>query len=122
MRAFKIAAITLAILSGAIIANSFYIQHICSEYAKRVDSLRLDTPERAVEEVEALFGEFKKTERIVSISVNHDDLTNIEDCFSEMIGAAKAGDLESAVTTKSRLKNSLLHLGRLSGINLDSII
>ena len=54
--------------------------------------------------------------------MSHDDLTNIEEAFAEIIGAARAGNEIGLITLKSRLRDSLEHLGRLSSINLDSIL
>ena len=103
------------LLTCAILANSFYIMKITSELS---DELEL----AAVDNYEKIAKKFQKKERYISLTVSHDDLTNIEEAFAELIGAANAGDEARLVTIKSRLKDSLTHLGRLSGINLDSIL
>ena len=74
------------------------------------------------EEAERIFDKFLKREHYISLSVSHEDLTMIEDCFCEMIGYLKVGDRDNAEVTKGRLINSLEHLRRLSGFNYDSII
>ena len=74
------------------------------------------------EEAERIFDKFIKREHYISLSVSHEDLTMIEDCFCEMIGYLKVGDRDNAEVTKGRLINSLEHLRRLSGFNYDSII
>ena len=79
-------------------------------------------PASAMAEFERLFTSFRKAEKFISITVGHDDLTHIEENFADIIGAARAGDEDALVTTKSRLIDSLGHLRRLSGISLDSII
>ena len=61
-------------------------------------------------------------ELFISLTVNHEDLTNIEEGFAEMIGCLSVGDTAGAQITKSRLIDSLEHLGRLSGFNFDAII
>ena len=74
------------------------------------------------EEAERIFDKFLKREHYISLSVSHEDLTMIEDCFCEMIGYLKVGDRDNAEVTKGRLINSLEHLRRLSGFNIDTII
>ena len=74
------------------------------------------------EEAEWIFDKFLKREHYISLSVSHEDLTMIEDCFCEMIGYLKVGDKDNAEVTKGRLINSLEHLRRLSGFNIDTII
>ena len=64
---------------------------------------------------------FMRCERYISITVSHDDLTNIEDLFSEYEAELRE-DSDDAEITKSRLINALSHLRRLSGINIDSVV
>ena len=74
------------------------------------------------DEAERIFNKFLKREHYISLTVSHEDLTSIEDCFCEMIGYLKVGDVDNAEVTKGRLLGSLEHLRRLSGFNIDSII
>lgn len=80
------------------------------------DAARLTAEAREIYEI------FKKKELFISLTVNHEDLTNIEEGFAEMIGCLSVGDTDGAQITKSRLIDSLEHLGRLSGFNFDAII
>lgn len=64
---------------------------------------------------------FMKYERYINITVSHEDLTSIEDLFSEYEAQMLAQN-DDAKITKSRLINALTHLGRLSGVNIDSIL
>ena len=73
-------------------------------------------------EAERIFDKFLEREHYISLTVSHEDLTIIEDCFCEMIGYLKVGDVDNAEVTKGRLLGSLEHLRRLSGFNIDSII
>lgn len=122
MKPVKLSILILAVLTILVYANSLYIGHITKSIAKKVESIDTDNIENAAEHFENVFDDFKKAERYISITVSHDDLTNIEESFSEIIGAANAGNLIGVKTTKSRLKDALIHLGRLSGINIDSIL
>ena len=122
MKAFKLSIIILILLTVSVYANSLYIGHTTKSIAKMVESINTDDAEIAVQDFQTIFDEFRKAEKYISITVSHDDLTNIEESFSEIIGAANAGNLVGVKTVKSRLKDALLHLGRLSGINIDSIL
>lgn len=122
MKAVKIAILILLILTVSVYANSLYIGHITDKIAVKVENINTDDIAKAASEFELAYDEFKKAEKYISITVSHDDMTNIEESFAEIIGAAKAGNTVGVITIKSRLKDSLLHLGRLSSINIDSIL
>lgn len=117
----KIAAVTLLIaVTLFVFINAAVVVEKAADYREKVAALSPES-EHIAEEVSALYDAFAKDERYISLSVNHDDLTNIEESFAEMIGAAKAGDKEQFTVVKSRLEDAFSHLGRLSGINPDSI-
>ena len=122
MKATKIAVLVFVLLFGAILSNSVMISRVTHKLAEKVDRVNSENTENAAEEYERISEQFKKAERYISLTVSHDDLTNIEESFAEIIGAAKAGNKIGLVTLKSRLIDSLEHLGRLSSINLDSIL
>ncbi len=115
MKSIKTTSVFLFLLICSILANSFYIIKITNEL-----SSELELADN--EEYREIAEKFQKHERYISLTVSHDDLTNIEEAFAELIGAANANDEARIITVKSRLKDSLSHLGRLSGINLDSIL
>ena len=122
MKPFIISISTLALLICAVFTNSFYVQNTAEEIADSVSKIDTAPSKDTLVEIEKIYEHYKYHQRIISITVSHDDLTNIENAFAELIGATKAGDGAGLVTIKSRLERSLLHLGRLSGLNIDSII
>ena len=122
MKSAKFSIAFLIFLATVIIANSLYISNVTKGLAKKVDLIDTKNTEQCAIEYKKLFSEFHKAEKFISITVSHDDLTNIEESFSDIIGAAEAGMEGYVIMIKSRLKDSLEHLGRLSGINLESII
>lgn len=122
MKAAKIATLCLIILALSIFANSLYIEKTTKRLSQMVKQADISDMEKCNEEYERIFKEFKKAERFISLTVSHDDLTNIEEGFADIIGASRAGISANVMIVKSRLEDSLEHLGRLSGINLDSII
>lgn len=85
-------------------------------------SIHKDNIIDAKNKAELIFKEFKSQETYLSLSVNHEDLTNIENSFVDMIGFLSVGDADNAMVAKSRLINSLEHLRRLSSFRLEAII
>jgi len=122
MKPVKLASAVLILIVAAVFINSICISSITRELAREVGEVDTEDTSDAKGEYERLFKKFKRAERFISITVSHDDLTNIEESFAEIIGAADAGIEATVRMIKSRLEDSLEHLGRLSGINLDSII
>ena len=122
MKTFYAALGILSLLISVIIGNSIYLKSVCSDFSKRLDEISLNSPISALPLLENLFSDFQSAEKFISITVSHEDLTNIEEGFAEMIGAARANDEETLIITKSRLIHSLEHLKRLLSINLDGVI
>ena len=105
-----------------ITVNSLVLGRMIDTVTKTVSDAEVDDTTLAETEYTEIYEDFKKKERYISLTVNHNDLMNIENSFAELIGAAKADDKESLIIAKSRLIDALGHLKRLSGINLDSIL
>ena len=122
MKAFCFSLFTLVILLALVSVNSIYIERFTNELVCKLDEIDEQSPQSAKNELEELAKEFESAEKIISLTVSHSDLTNIEEAFAEIVGAASANDSTTVTITKSRLKSALLHLGRLSGINIHSII
>ena len=122
MKSFRIAIIALILLIVSVFANSAYIKNTSEQFIAGIELINETDPDAARLELNALYKKFKKAEKIISITTSHDDLTSIEEEFSEMIGAVNAKEMSEVVKIKSRLKSSFEHLRRLSGINIDSII
>lgn len=118
----KIVAVILMILVIAFVTVNTIVLH--TQINKTIDDisgLLLDL-EGAEEKAKEIYSDYMKKEKYMSITVSHDDLTSIEDCFVEMIGFLSVGDVQNATVTKSRLISCLEHLRRLSGFNIDAII
>ena len=114
MKSVKIAAVILVLTLTAVIANAIILRNL-------IDGLTAELEEADGEEYEEVFEHFKRIKTYVGLSVDHEDMMNIELAFAELVGAADAEDEDSAAVVKSRLKYSLEHLKRLSGLNIDSI-
>ena len=122
MKVFIVALCVLTLLVAVISANSLYIEKLSGDFADKIDRISTDDIEIARAEITVLYKNFKRAEKVISITTSHDDLTSIEEGFAEMMGALETEDMSEVIKIKSRLRSAFLHLGRLSGINIDSII
>ena len=121
MSSVKISYIVLILCICFVIGNGFYLNYITDELYERAESITVDAID-ARERAEELYSFFDKHQRLISITVSHDDLRDIDDEMCELVGALRVNDADGAEITKSRLCGSLRHLKRLSGLNIDSII
>lgn len=122
MRVVKIAFVILFSTLIFVTLNSIVLRSVIGDTITNVKAAEEEDMEKAKKEYEELYDNFKRKETYIAITVNHEDMTNIEDAFSEVVGAARAGDREGMLIAKNRLIDALLHLKRLSGINIDSIL
>lgn len=121
----KIGAVILLItVIGFVIVNSLILKQKIDKTIESVQLLNIDDSNinDRKNNAEEIFRIFEKYEIFISLTVSHDDLTNIENSFVEMIGYLSVEDVENAQVAKSRLIHSLEHLRRLSGLNFDAII
>ena len=116
--------ISYIILSAVILsvsANSIYLHVSTKRLSEAVKESDIYSA-TAISNFTEIYAYYKKHERFISLTVNHDDLTAIDEALCEIIGSLEVNDTEGAAVIKSRLIGSLEHLRRLSGINIDSII
>ena len=118
VKIFAFAALIIAV--GFVVLNTLAVKGIISDVRESVELI--DDAQDKLAAAKDAQEKFNKREVYVSLTVNHEDLTNIEESFAEMIGYLEVGDTDGAYVTKSRLISSLGHLWRLSSVNLDSII
>ncbi len=116
-----IGAVFLFAVIGFVIANTIILDRQVEQIACQISSLDI-TDEEALEHAVKYYENYRKKEQYISLTVSHNDLTNIEDYFVEMIGHLTVRNLEDAQVTKDRLISSLEHLRRLSGFTVDAII
>jgi hypothetical protein len=117
----KFSYFILFALLFAVIINSVYIDKVMNDI--------YDISERSGEGAEELNESFDKINRIyekneifISLTVSHEDLTELELILAEINGALAVGDADEARIAKSRFENAVLHLARLSGVNIESIL
>ncbi|MBO7196407.1 MAG: DUF4363 family protein [Clostridia bacterium] len=113
-------AILIAVLAFTTV-NTIVLNNQIKDITDTIVSLSVEDDD-AEKYAKAVYDEFKEKVKYISLTVSHDDIRDIEDCFVEMIGYLSVGDDNSAEVTKDRLTRSLEHLRRLSGFNIDAII
>ena len=116
-----LAVILFSLIILFVTVNTVVMNKQIAEVINKVDKLDLFA-ENSFKEANILYEDFMKKESYLSITVSHNDMTSIEDCFVEMIGYISVNDIDNATVVKYRLKSSLEHLRRLSGFNIDAII
>ena len=121
MKTKVFAYITLCVVICSVLINTAYIDHEINTILEDVENFDVYGI-HAKEEACDMQDHFIHSSLFISLTVSHDDLSNIEDGFAELVGCLTIKDTDGAIIVKSRLINYLKHLKRLSGINFDSII
>ncbi len=122
MKVKILAAVILILVLLASALNTHFLLHSIDKIETSVEALSFEaSANESKSEAEALFESYKKAEGFLSLTVSHNDLTDIESFFSEMIGYLSVSDKDGAKMAKSRLIDALAHLRRLSGVNISSI-
>ena len=122
MKLVKIAYAIFFTTLVLVMLNSVILRSLITDTITAVEGAEEEDTDKAEIEYNQIYKDFKKKETYIAITVSHEDMTNIEDSFSEVVGAAEAGDRDGVIIAKNRLIDALRHLKRLSGINVDSIL
>ena len=109
------------IIIGFVTTNTIVLKNATDRLTDEIKGFSVQA-EKAIDEISKINESFKSKESFIGLTVSHDDLTNIEDCFAELTGSLSVGDLEGAEIVKHRLISFLEHLRRLVGFNIDTII
>ena len=117
MKVKILAVIMLIFCTAATLINTYMLLHQIDRISATIENSDTDSEETMRE----LFFDFKRREVFLSLTVDHDDLSVIEELFAETVGCLSSGDADGARVAKSRLIDALSHLRRLSGINISSI-
>lgn len=115
------AVVLLLIVIGFVAVNTIIIDKQIENITEQICAIDIRSS-AAKDKASEIYERFKKMESFISLTVNHDDLTNIDDCFVGMIGYLSVGDVDESRVTKDRLTSSLEHLRRLSTFTFDAII
>ena len=118
LRDVRIAVVILTLLIILAVANVAISAGILKELSGDAEALTLGE----VDEAEELCAKFSRYAFFLSITVNHDDLGDAEECLAELTVAISGDSLEEVEVAKSRLLSALSQIRRLSGAGIDSII
>lgn len=121
MKSVYFAYTVFIILVVFVFINCFALSNIIDEITELTASAEEENLVLAEKAYKEIYETYKAYKLFISLSVDHNDLSDIESAFSEIIGAAKADDAAGVMTAKSRLINRLRHIKRLSGINIESV-
>ena len=116
--------VTFLLIVFLVFVNTLFLHSDIEKIYEAVNGLdiREGNCESAMIDAEKALGILKKKELFMGLTVNHEDLSDIKNEFSELLGYLSVDDAKEAFVVKNRLKDSLSHLRRLSGFNIDAII
>ena len=120
MKTIILSYVILILVILLVIINSIIVSNSIDAIIEKLKNIPDSVSEK--EQYKEVFDDYIKIQHLFEITVSHDDLTNIESEFYEIMGAVNAEDSESLKIAKSRLIGALTHLKRLCGINADSIL
>ena len=121
MKSVRFAYTVLILIILAVFINMAFIKGAIGRLLDEVSAAEEENTIAAAIEYSEIYESYKKSELYISLTVSHEDLSELEIAFSELIGAAKADDKGALIIAKSRLTDRLWHIKRLSGINIDSV-
>ena len=121
MKEKLLATILLICILAAVTLNTLMIDRKIGMLYKSLADLDISNQD-SQNSLQNIANEYQRTKGLISVTVSHDDLTSIDECFIELAGYMKSSDFVEAEITKNRLMFYLNHIRRLSGFNIDSII
>lgn len=121
MTAKRIALVIMTITVSFVIVNTIVLNICIRKFHEMVSKCDFST-KTGESEFYSAAEYYKKRYWFISLTVNHNDLGEVEGLISEIRGYIEIADKEGATVTKSRLVGSIEHLRRLVGINIDGIV
>ena len=109
------AVITVISIVMLCIFNTAAVNRRIDEIVAEVEASENGDSSRAARE------KYQKYERLISITVSHEDLMLIGDLFAQYESEAAEGSPDAKIT-KSRLLGAFEHLRRLCNLNVDSVL
>ena len=119
MKLLILSYVTAAIVIILVFINSFIIHSYATALLNKIEEAPDSCNDNGA--YSRCYEDYKRREKYISLTVSHSELSVVEDSFAEIIGAVTANDRESLIIAKSRLTEALVHIKRLSGVNIDSI-
>ncbi len=125
MKPSILAIISLCLTFGVVAINSFITYRTCERLQNSVENAPEVTGADLSEQndyFEAVQSEWEKSKTLISLSVNHGTVEEIDGYVVAIMGACKAGDLGQYEVCKEKMAAALEHLCGLASVNLENII
>ena len=92
------AFVLMGLLITSVTVNTCIVSSEMKKIQRAVDDIKFDESsiETSLLQANAAYSIYQEREIFLSLTVNHNDLTNIEDNFAEMIGNLMVGDSDGA--------------------------
>ena len=117
----KLSYIILFVLLLSVTLNAFYINGFTEKIYTISKASDASDIKGFSHEFQKMMRIYEENEMFVSLTVSHEDLTDIKQLLAEIEGAIAADDKNAVIIAKSRLESALLHLGQLSMLNIESV-
>lgn len=113
-------AALLVLILGAVTANTLFLPKRIDRIIESVSAV-MPEEQDAENKLKTAYNSFRNAEGYFSLTLNHNDLCEVGSLFVETMAYLSVGDSKETSVSKSRLIDALLHLRRLSEINIGSI-
>lgn len=121
MKVKILSVVLLFFLIASVIANTFFLTRKIEQIISDIQSASTENTHDSAGRITEIFDNYQKAEGFLSLTVSHNDLSDINGYFTELMAYLSLGNAEEASVAKSRLIDALLHLKRLSGWNIQAI-
>ena len=124
MKERAMAIVLLVVVIISVVSNTLLLCSKLDHIIYRIERLNFNETNNSETKTEAeeIYKEYQAYYLFLGLTVSHDDLTNIDNCFIELLGYISINNFDEAAVAQSRLINSLEHLRRLCGFNIEAII
>ena len=126
MKTFLFAVILFIIVLSLVVVNVLYLKKSISYF--RTSISQIPFPDKNTENLTLQFTLLSELEKawyhrifLLSLSISHQDLMEVEQHLAAALGAAKANSRENYIVSISQLDYSFSHLGAMSRISFQNI-
>ena len=121
MKVKILSVVLLFFLLTAVIINTTLLTRRVNQITYEIQSVSMENTTESMGRIMEIFDNYQSSEGFFSLTVSHNDLSDINGCFTELMAYLSLGNAEEASIAKSRLIDALMHLKRLSGWNIQAI-
>ena len=120
-KSVPVALITLLSIIIFVCADAPIVSGMIDKTIAELEGFKISN-EGAEEQFSQIKNRYERRVKYINLTVSHSLTLEVEAFFSELQTEVKYGDENDIQKAKSRLIDALLHLKRLSGFKLESII